>query len=128
MFKYEYFFRKLFLFKYKGDAYQCNICKTKLKEFVVLKSKDLLCPAFGSRSRTRRLWHILKNDISLKGNVLDFSHSWILYKKHKQNKNIVYFATDFANEFIPDYNYDITTIPHKKIFLTSSSAIIFWSI
>ncbi len=116
LFKYEYFLRKLFLFKYKGNTYQCNICNSKLKEFVVLKSGDLLCPACGSRSRTRRLWHILNNDILLEGNVLDFSPSRILYKKHKQKKDIAYFPTDFADEFIADYNYDITAIPHKNNF------------
>lgn len=116
LFKYEYHFRKLFHFKYKGDNYQCNICKSKLKEFVILKGKDLLCPACGSRSRTRRLWHILQQDITLQGNVLDFSPARILYQKHKQNKNIHYFATDFANEFIADFNYDITAIPHNDNF------------
>ncbi|WP_282040629.1 class I SAM-dependent methyltransferase [Winogradskyella flava] len=106
----EFFFRKLISFKYKGNDHLCNICSFKLSKFVILKTKDTLCPNCGSRSRTRRLYNTLCETEVLKGNVLHFSPPKILYKKFKR-LNINYFSSDFENEFTADYQYDITSLP-----------------
>lgn len=108
--KNEFFFRKLISLKYKGNKYQCNICNFKLKRFVILDDNDLLCPKCGSRSRTRRLYKILNETNALNGTVLHFSPPSSLSKKFKKLKSINYFSSDFENEFIADYNYDITSI------------------
>lgn len=41
---------------------------------------------------------------------LDFSPSRMLYKKWKKKKDISYYPTDFENEFLCDYHYNITCI------------------
>lgn len=110
LFKNEIVLRKLFLWKYKGDTFQCNICKTRLKEFIPLGKNDLLCPLCGSRSRTRRLWHLLQDSNLITGNVLHFSPPRSLYRLLKKNKSITYTATDFENEFLADYALDITNM------------------
>lgn len=101
--------------KYKGNKHQCNVCEFKLKQFVNLESNDLLCPNCGSLSRTRRLYNTLTNDKILKGKVLHFSPSKILYHKLK-SYDIDYYSSDFENEFIADYKYDITSIPVNDNF------------
>lgn len=116
LFKNEVFLRKLLLFKYRGSIYQCNICHTSLKNFIPLSGNDLLCPACGSRCRTRRLYKTLQNKEMLQGKILDFSPSRSLYRVLKKNRNINYFPTDYADEFIADYHYDITNIPVEDNF------------
>ncbi|MFK7831750.1 MAG: class I SAM-dependent methyltransferase [Winogradskyella sp.] len=108
--KNELLFRRLISFKYKGDAYQCNICNFKLKHFVTLNDKDLLCPNCGSRSRTRRLYKILIDEEVLKGTILHFSPPKSLSKKFKLLQNVNYYSSDFENEFRADYNFNITAI------------------
>lgn len=112
----ELFFRKLISLKYKGDKFQCNICDFKLKHFVELDDNDLLCPRCGSRSRTRRLYRILNNTKTLDGTVLHFSPPRSLLEKFKKIKTIDYHSSDFENEFIADYNYDITAITSEADF------------
>ncbi|HUH27396.1 class I SAM-dependent methyltransferase [Gelidibacter sp.] len=75
-----------------------------------MKSHDLLCPACGSRSRTRRLYSFLLNDHALQGNLLHFSPSRSLYRTFKKLNSINYFSTDFENEFVADYKIDIRKI------------------
>lgn len=113
LFKNELFFRYFYGIFYTGNAHQCNICDKKLKAFVKLENEDLLCPFCGSLSRNRRLWKILNNNNALKGNVLHFSPSRNLYREIKKNKNINYFSSDFENEFLADYKFDITDINQK---------------
>ena len=108
--KNEALFRKLISIKYKGNKYQCNICDFKLKCFVELDDKDLLCPRCGSRSRTRRLYKMLNDTNALNGTVLHFSPPRALSQKFKKLEHITYYSSDFENEFIADYNYDITAI------------------
>ena len=109
--RYEDLFRKLLKPFYLGTNHSCNICKTNLKRFVKLENGDLICPVCGSLPRTRRLNLLLETEF-LKPNFtfLDFSPSRMLYKKWKKRKDIFYFPTDFENEFLSDYRYDITKI------------------
>ncbi|WP_415326162.1 class I SAM-dependent methyltransferase [Chryseobacterium sp. MMS23-Vi53] len=104
-------FRKLLKPLYHGKNNECNICKTKLKKFAELENGQLICPICGSLPRTRRLNMLLESEF-LKSNMtfLDFSPSRMLYKKWKNRKDISYFPTDFENEFLSDYHYDITKI------------------
>lgn len=112
LFKYEENFRKALYPFYKGENYECNICKSKLKAFEVLENGNLLCPICGSLPRTRRLWQILSDEyLNQKGiSILDFSPSRSIFAKLKKNKEIHYFPTDFAEEFLATYHFDITKI------------------
>lgn len=114
IYKNELFFRKFYAVLYNGNTHECNICKNKLRSFVVLKNEDLLCPFCGSLSRNRRLWELLKEGKSLQGNVLHFSPSRSLYRELKKVNTINYFSSDFENEFLADYKYDITCIDQKN--------------
>jgi SAM-dependent methyltransferase len=116
--KNESFFRKLISLKYKGNNHKCNICEINLSRFVELEDKDLLCPNCGSRSRTRRLYEHLNNSKTLTGNILHFSPPKSLYNKFKATQNN-YFSSDFENEFLADYAYDITAISSKDNFFNS---------
>ncbi|WP_245925720.1 class I SAM-dependent methyltransferase [Algibacter marinivivus] len=113
LFKNELFFRYFYAVFYIGNTHQCNICDKKLRVFIKIENEDLLCPFCGSLSRNRRLWGILKEDNTLKGNVLHFSPSRNLYRKLKKNKHINYSSSDFENEFLADYKFDITDINQK---------------
>ncbi|KJD32371.1 methyltransferase [Tamlana nanhaiensis] len=110
LFKNELFFRSLYGFFHKGKTHQCNICKHKLKQFVPLKTNDLLCPFCGSLSRNRRLWHILNKEDAINGSILHFSPSRSLYRILKKESSVKYFSTDFEDEFLADYQFDITKI------------------
>jgi len=104
-------FRRLLKPLYQGKNHECNICGTKLKNFAVLDNGQLICPICGSLPRTRRLHMLLQNEFLQPDTVfLDFSPSRMLYKKWKSRKDISYFPTDFENEFLSDYHYDITKI------------------
>lgn len=110
LFKNELFFRWFYALIYTGNKHQCNICLKKLRAFIPLSSHDLLCPACGSRSRTRRLWLLLNKNNHIHGNVLHFSPSRSIYRKLKKNSSIKYFSSDFEDEFLADYKFDITSI------------------
>lgn len=103
--------RRVTAWFYLGNRFECNICNARLSRFIILENGEQLCPNCGSLPRNRRLWQVLTEDFELKGNVLDFSPSRCLYRKLKNHPSITYIATDFANEFIADYQYDITNIP-----------------
>lgn len=104
-------FRKLLIPFYQGENHECNVCGTKLKNFAQLNNGDLICPICGSISRARRLYKLLMEEFfKPKIAVLDFSPFRILYKRWKNKSDIKYFATDFGNDFIADYRYDITDI------------------
>ncbi len=108
--KNEVTLRKLFLFKYRGNTYTCNVCQTGLKKFIPIGKEDLLCPICGSRSRSRRLYHILNDHALFSGAMLHFSPPRALYRIFKRIPVLFYSATDYENEFIADYTYDITAI------------------
>lgn len=114
LFNHEEQFRKLLRPLYKGNNCKCSICETKLKEFVQLGNNPFICPICGSIPRTRRLYLLLTEEF-IKPNIsfLDFSPSRSLYRKWKKRKDIAYFPTDFENEFLSDYHYDITNINAK---------------
>jgi len=110
LFKNELFFRSIFGAFYKGKNHQCNICKSKLRVFITLDNTDLLCPCCGSLSRNRRLWKLLQESNALTGNVLHFSPSRNLYRTLKKQDHVNYYSSDFENEFLADYAFDITNI------------------
>ena len=112
LFENELLFRSIYGMFYKGNNHQCNICNKKSKTFINLSNDDLLCPFCGSLSRTRRLFSLIRNN--LKGNVLHFSPSRSIYRTLKKEKSITYFSTDFENQFLADYKYDITQIKQPK--------------
>lgn len=111
LFEQEERFRKLLYPFYRGNNCKCNICNSTLKNFEKLDNGNLLCPICGSLPRTRRLYQLLEKGY-LKQNhlVLDFSPSRALFRKLKKNKSIQYFSTDYENEFLADYRFDITNI------------------
>jgi SAM-dependent methyltransferase len=117
--RHEFHLRRLISLQYKGSKHQCEICKTKLNRFIKIKPNDLLCPACGSRSRTRRLYNLLLKDNALQGNVLHFSPSRSLYRIFKKLTNITYFSTDFENEFLADYTIDIRNITFPDNYFTT---------
>ena len=55
---------------------------------------------------------MILNQEYLKSNItiLDFSPSRAIYRKLKLNPNIAYYSTDFEDQFLADYQYDITNI------------------
>lgn len=116
LFENEVFFRSLFAFHLHGKTHECSVCSRGLKKFIPIPDGDLLCPFCGSRSRTRRLyWFLIENKL-IRGKVLHFSPSRSVYRLLKKNTEIQYFSTDFENEFLADYRYDITQIPLKNDF------------
>ena len=110
LFKNELFFRYFFGVFYLGKKHQCNICSIKLRSFIRLKNQELICPFCGSLSRNRRLWKLLNEDNSIRDTILHFSPSRSLYRKLKRNKEINYYSTDYENEFLANYKFDITKI------------------
>lgn len=114
LFKNEMFFRSFHSLFYIGHNHECNVCLKKLRSFITLKNDDLLCPSCGSLSRNRRLWKQLNDYGHIKGNILHFSPSRSLYRNLKKDKNISYFSTDFENEFLADYKFDITDINQES--------------
>ncbi|MGO4708120.1 class I SAM-dependent methyltransferase [Chryseobacterium sp. 2TAF14] len=109
--RYEENFRKFLAPIYRGKNCKCNLCETNLKNFALLKNGDKICPVCGSISRTRRLFMLLNEEFLFPdAKILDFSPSRVLYRKLKNRKDIAYFSTDYENEFLADYRYDITKI------------------
>lgn len=109
--KNEESYRKLLAPFYRGKKHECNICKTKLNHFSKLHNQELICPICGSLPRTRRLYVLMEKEFLKPGFfVLDFSPSRILYRKLKKRKDIAYFPSDFEDDFLSDYRYDITNI------------------
>lgn len=108
--RYEPIIRYFISLPYRGSTYQCNVCSMSLRKFVSLPSNDKLCPRCGSRSRGRRLHKYLFENKLLKGTVLHFSPPIYLYNRLKNLEDLTYYATDFENEFIADYQFDLTKI------------------
>ncbi|MEN3322623.1 methyltransferase domain-containing protein [Mariniflexile soesokkakense] len=113
LFKNELLFRKFYGVFYSGNKHECNVCSNKLRTFIQLESHELLCPFCGSLSRNRRLWELLKKDKHLNGNLLHFSPSRSLYRSLKKIESIDYYSSDFENEFLADYKFDITSIDQE---------------
>ncbi|WP_308990856.1 class I SAM-dependent methyltransferase [Mariniflexile litorale] len=110
LFKNELLLRKFYAVFYLGNKHECNVCNKRLRKFISLESNDLLCPFCGSLSRNRRLWDLLNKDGNIKGKTLHFSPSRSLYRNLKKIKSIDYYSSDFENEFLADYQFDITNI------------------
>lgn len=115
LFENEVSFRSVLYPLYKGTQHQCNICGKKLKTFVLVENGNHICPICGSLPRTRRLWKILnENYLKPEIKILDFSPSRAIFRNMKSNKSINYFSTDFENEFLADYRFDITNIDSES--------------
>lgn len=110
--KNELFFRFFHGIFYLGTSHQCTVCTKKLRSFIQLDNKDLLCPFCGSLARNRRLWDLLSRH-PLEGNILHFSPSRNIYRKLKKHSNIFYITSDYEHEFIADFQFDITNIDQK---------------
>ena len=109
--RYEENFRKLLVPMFRGKNCRCNLCETNLKNFALLENGDKICPICGSLSRTRRLFMLLQDEFLFPNTrILDFSPSRVLYRKLKNKKDLVYFSSDYEDEFLADYRYDITKI------------------
>lgn len=106
----EPFFRSILYGWYKGKKYHCELCNARLRNFIRLPNKDLVCPRCASLPRTRRLYKILKEKELLRGKILHFSPPFSLYKKLKQIADLQYISSDFENEFLADEKYDLTAI------------------
>lgn len=103
--------RRLIALRYAGTTYRCNCCGTGLSQFVRLERGDLLCPRCGSLPRNRRLWHILYEQMDIRGlRVLHFSPSPSLAKLLRASPLVEYVTTDYEGEFVADQHYDITRI------------------
>ena len=116
LFENEVFFRYIFAFHLRGKNHECTVCGHLVKRFIKIPDGDLLCPFCGSRSRTRRLYSYIKENDLAYGKVLHFSPSRSVYRLLKKNPSITYFSTDFEDEFLADYQYDITKIPLEDNF------------
>lgn len=114
IFKIEPYLRTGWSVLYIGSQYQCTICKTKFKKWIVIPNNDKVCPRCGSLSRDRRLWQLIEqNHLKKDINVLDFSPSRSLFRIWKK-QNTSYIATDLSGDFISDNQYDITAIPEDE--------------
>ncbi len=107
---YESTFRGIIYWFYKGNKFQCNICEAQLASFIQLENKDLLCPRCGSLPRTRRLFSLLHQYQCLKGKCLHFSPPLSLYKKLSPDASFEYLSSDFENEFLATYQFNLTDI------------------
>jgi len=112
--KNEALLRKTYAIFYLGKKHFCPVCLSRLRTFVELPNNDKLCPVCGSLSRTRRLCKLLNENHVLQGKVLHFSPSRGLYRYLRRQPNIEYYSSDFKNEFLSDYQYDITAIDQKS--------------
>lgn len=110
LFRYEEIIRIPYGLLYSGNKKKCNICKQGLRKFIETPTQKELCPHCGSLSRTRRLNDLLENKYELTGTVLHFSPARCLYRRLKKNTAIKYYPSDYENEFIADYRFDITDI------------------
>lgn len=116
LFKAEPLLRKAYALFFMGKKYYCTICDGSFSRFIQLRNGELICSRCGSLPRDRRLYQVLKNENFLHGRVLDFSPSRTIYRKLKTIPGIEYFASDFANEFISDYQFDISAIAKSNNF------------
>ncbi|RZJ72373.1 MAG: SAM-dependent methyltransferase [Flavobacterium sp.] len=111
LFRYEVVFRNIYSVLYTGSKHECTICKKKLRTFLTLPNNDRLCPKCGSLSRDRRLWQLLETEFLTPGEkVLDFSPSRPLSRHMRKQAFIKYLASDLSDNFIADYQFDITHI------------------
>lgn len=112
----EPFLRKTYSLFFLGNKYHCTICESSFNRFIKLQNGELLCARCGSLPRDRRLYDLLKKENLLHGKLLDFSPSRALYRKLKKIPGLEYYPSDFANEFISNYQFDITAIKLEDNF------------
>ena len=114
----EMLIRKFIYIYYFGNAYRCSVCGKKFRKFLLNQRGEKLCPNCGSLPRDRRLFSEFKKEYDGKKgiNLLDFSPSRSLFRTMKSINNINYFPTDFSNDFIAEYKFDITKIPIEDSF------------
>ncbi len=111
LYKHENRLRSIYSLFYRGRKYYCNICQRGLRTFIPIHDGDMLCPRCGSLARNRRLYDVLQKGLLTAGHtILDFSPSRSLYRILKSTKDIAYLSSDFSDEFLADYHFDITHI------------------
>jgi len=99
--------RRLYGALYRGNKHECNICDTKLKKFIKLKTNDLICPNCGSLPRTRGLWMLIQKELENK-RVLHFSPSPALKQViQKRSSTLEYLTTDYEDEFESELELNI---------------------
>ncbi len=112
---YEFYFRRIYSILFIGNSVFCNLCEKHFSRFISNNSGDKICPRCGSLSRHRRLWHILRNELTIQAqdNVLDFSPSRIIMKLLKK-KYPNYLTSDFAENKFVDRRYNIIAIDEPE--------------
>lgn len=95
----------------KGDC-RCTVCGHSLKAFLPIEKGELLCPACGSGKRHRRLFLLLRRELTSDKitSVLDFSPNTGFHHYAKQQFGSIYQTTNFDLEDDTDFHYDITAI------------------
>lgn len=112
--KNELALRSIYAFRYRGKNHLCPICKKGNKKFIKLPDGDDLCPFCGSRSRTRHLYSYISEQHLISGSILHFSPSRSLFRVLKKEPGIDYVTSDFEDEFMAQFKYDITAIPRPE--------------
>jgi len=95
----------------KGDC-RCPICGHALKSFLPIEKGELLCPACGSGKRHRRLFLLLRRELSSQniGSILDFSPNKGFHHYAKKLFGALYQTTNFDPTDKTDFHFDITRI------------------
>jgi len=117
---YEFFLRRFYSLFFIGHKVYCNICNKHFSNFIAVHKEDKLCPRCGSIDRQRRLWKIIRQEITVNQDdlILDFSPSRKIAKKMKKEFP-GYLTTDFNKTSAVDRNYNIKAIdePSNKFNL-----------
>ncbi|MEL6133786.1 MAG: SAM-dependent methyltransferase, partial [Bacteroidota bacterium] len=101
--------RQFIAWRYRGSAFQCNLCHFEMRTFIQLANGDQICPRCGSLPRTRRLWHLMQGEVEDK-ELLHFSPSAPIRRQFAQASVSRYVTTDYEGEFEADKKLDITAM------------------
>ena len=98
--------------KYKGEKYQCPICKMRLERLA-----GNSCPRCNGGSRHRAVWLYLhrKTDLFTRPNIklLHFAPEYCLHRRIRAHKNIQYLSGDLYSTRAMQ-KIDIHTIPYPE--------------
>lgn len=105
---------------YRGDRFECNVCKKKFRKLRPLGKLKLRinaeCPYCGAQERSRVLFFYLQNETTIfekKSSLLHFAPEWGLHKIFKKTKNLQYINVDLNSNFA-DMQMDITDLKFPK--------------
>ena len=101
--------------KHRGTNYKCSICDSNLNLLLTAglyeKRLNSKCPICGSLERHRQLWLILNEKVSLENKIiLHFAPEKCLRKRLSQIQSLEYRTSEYDNNSISDFHYDITCI------------------